>query len=175
MGATRTAVPGTIDDVEPDPLLSRIVRGVVGGEFAGAVFALVTVWFTTSQGGEAKMPLLMMSTVASGSDSMATGTASVTIGVGVHLVLSALFGVIFALTAAKMRTNGTLLLSAGVYGLLVYVVNFRLLSPLFFPVFQDANQPFEVLVHLIYGQLLALLFLSRGVRAGEPRFAWRWE
>jgi predicted permease len=168
-----TAVPHVFEEVEPDPLLSRVVRGVVGGEFAGAVFALVTVWFTTSQGGEAKMPLLMMSTVASGSDSMAAGTASVATGVVVHLVLSALFGVLFALVLPKMRTNGTLLLSAGVYGLVVYLVNLRLLSPVFFPVFQDANQPFELLVHLIYGQLLALLFLSRGVRAGEPRFAWR--
>lgn len=173
MGAMATAVPHVFEEVEPDPLLSRVVRGVVGGEFAGAVFALVTVWFTTSQGGEAKMPLLMMSTVASGSDSMAAGTASVATGVVVHLVLSALFGVLFALVLPKMRTNGTLLLSAGVYGLVVYLVNLRLLSPVFFPVFQDANQPFELLVHLIYGQLLALLFLSRGVRAGEPRFAWR--
>jgi hypothetical protein len=60
-----------------------------------------------------------------------------------------------------------------VYGLIVYVVNFRLLSPLFFSAFQDANQPFEVLIHLVYGQVLAVIFLSRGVRAGERRFDWR--
>ena len=77
------------------------------------------------------------------------------------------------LAVAKMGTNATLLLSAGVYGLIVYVVNFRLLSPLFFSAFQDANQPFEVLIHLVYGQVLAVIFLSRGVRAGERRFDWR--
>lgn len=74
------------------------------------------------------------------------GSASVALGVGVHLTLSALFGVIFSL---------------------------QVLSPLFFPALQDANQPFEVLVHLVYGQALAVIFLSRGVRAAERRFEWR--
>ena len=63
----------TSGDPEPDMLLARVVRGVAGGVFAGAVFALVTVWFSTSQGGSADMPLLMMSTVATGSDSIASG------------------------------------------------------------------------------------------------------
>ncbi|MCU0270051.1 MAG: hypothetical protein MUF83_15585 [Acidimicrobiales bacterium] len=167
------AEPVVFDEVEPDSVLSRVVRGVLGGEIAGAVFALVTVWFTTSLDMGRDMALLMMSTVASGRDSIADGTGSVAVGVGVHLFLSALFGVIFSMFVPKMRTNGTLLLSAGAYGLVVYLVNFRLLSPAFFPVFQDANQPFEVLVHLLYGQILAVVFLSRGVRAREPRFDWR--
>lgn len=171
--ATAMVEPKVPDEVEPDPMLSRVVRGVVGGEVAGAVFALVTVWFTTSLDMGRDMALLMMSTVASGQSSIDDGSASVAVGVGVHLFLSALFGVIFSLAVPKMRTNGTLLLSAGVFGLIVYLVNFRLLSPLFFPVFQDANQPFEVLVHLVYGQVLAVIFLSRGVRAGERRFDWR--
>ncbi len=167
------AEPVVFDDVEPDSVMSRVVRGVVGGEIAGAVFALGTVWFTTSLDMGRDMALLMMSTVASGRTSIDDGTASVAMGVGVHLFLSALFGVIFSLAVPKMRTNGTLLLSAGLYGLIVYVVNFRVLSPVFFPVFQDANQPFEVLIHLVYGQVLAVIFLSRGVRARERRFDWR--
>ncbi len=97
----------------------------------------------------------------------------VSIGVGVHLALSALFGVIFSQFVPRMRTNATLLLSAGVFGILVYVVNFRILSPLFFEAFQDANQPFMLLVHVLYGQILAVIFLSRGVRSGESRFDWR--
>jgi hypothetical protein len=156
-----------------DALITRIVRGVVGGELAGVAFALLTMWFAASLGGEAKMPLLMMSTIASGRDSMSSGTASVAAGVGVHLTLSALFGVLFALAVPRMRTNGTLLLSGLVWGLVVYVVDFRLLSPTLFPVFQDANQPFEVLVHMLYGVIVAALFLSRGVRGDERRFDWR--
>ena len=66
-----------------------------------------------------------------------------------HLGLSALFGVIFSLLVPRLRTNGSLLLAAGVYGLVVYLGNFRILSPWLFPVFQDADQPFEVLVHVL--------------------------
>lgn len=158
---------------EPDSRLSRIVRGVVGGEVAGALFAVMAMWYTTSVGDGRDAALLMISTVASGSDSVATGSAHVATGVGVHLVLSALFGVIFSQFVPRMRTNATLLLSAGVFGILVYVVNFRILSPLFFEAFQNANQPFMFLVHVLYGQILAVIFLSRGVRSGEPRFDWR--
>jgi hypothetical protein len=162
-----------VADPLEDALITRIVRGVVGGELAGAVFALLTMWFATSLGGEAKMPLLMMSTIATGRDAMASGSASVAVGVGVHLILSALFGVLFALLVPHMRTNATLLISGLGWGLVVYVVNFRLISPTVFPVFQDANQPFEVLVHLVYGLIVATLFLSRGIRANEPRFDWK--
>ena len=159
--------------VHADALITRVVRGVVGGELAGATFALVTMWFATSMGAEAKMPLLMMSTIAAGRDSMTSGTASIAAGVGVHLTLSALFGVLFALAVPRMRTNATVLLSGLAWGVVIYVVNFRLLSPALFPVFQDANQPFEILVHLLYGLIVASMFLSRGVRAGERRFDWK--
>ena len=36
-----------------------------------------------------------------------------------------------------------------------------------------SNQPFMLLVHIIYGQLLVVIFVSRGVRSREPRFLWR--
>ncbi len=174
MAVSVQSVP-TTELVEPleDALITRIVRGVVGGELAGAVFAMLTMWFATSLGNDAKMPLLMISTITAGRDSMTDGGASVAAGVGVHLALSALFGVLFALVVPRMRTNGTLLLSGLVWGLIVYAINFRLISPALFPVFQDANQPFEVLVHLVYGLIVASLFLSRGVRADEPRFDWK--
>ncbi len=174
MAATVQSVPTTeLGDPLEDALITRIVRGVVGGELAGAVFAMLTMWFATSLGSEAKMPLLMISTITAGRDAMTDGGASVAAGVGVHLALSALFGVLFALVVPRLRTNGTVLLSGLVWGLIVYAVNFRLISPALFPVFQDANQPFEVLVHLIYGLIVASLFLSRGVRADEPRFDWK--
>ena len=165
--------PARAGTIHTDTTLSRVVRGVVGGEAAGAVFALLTIWFTTSVDLAGNAALLMISTVATGRDSIGGGSGSVAVGVGVHLVLSAAFGVVFSLFVPRMRTNGTLLLAGGAYGLVVYAVNFRLLSPALFPAFQQANQPFEVLVHLVYGGLLAVGFVSRGVRAGEPRFDWR--
>lgn len=167
--------PSIGDDHEPEPdsELGRFVRGLVGGELGGTVFAVLTLWFTTSVDLGRDTALLMISTVATGQNSIEDGSASVAMGVLVHLMLSALYGVIFSFLVPRMRTNGTLLLSGGVYGLIIYLVNFRILSPVLFPAFQDANQPFEVLVHLVYGQVLAVLFLSRGVRSREARFDWR--
>jgi len=158
---------------EADSPLSRSVRGAVGGEIGGAVFAVFTLWFTTSLDSPGKAALLMISTVATGSGSIESGSANVATGVLVHLALSAAYGVIFAQFVDRMRTNATLLLTAGLYGLLIYAVNFQILSPLYFHAFQDANQPFMLLVHIIYGQLLVVIFVSRGVRSREPRFLWR--
>lgn len=170
---TTIAEPIRAEVVESDSTLARTVRGVAGGEIAGAVFALLTVWFTASLDEGRDAALLMISTIATGRNSVENGTASVAVGVLIHLALSASYGVIFSRFVPRMHTNGTLLLCGGIYGLAVYVVNFRILSPLLFPAFQHANQPFEVLVHLVYGQVLALIFLSRGVRSAEPRIDWQ--
>lgn len=158
---------------EPDSQLSRTVRGAVAGDVGGAVFAIFVIWFTTTLDAPGKAALLMISTVATGSGSVADGTANVAVGVLVHLALSAAYGMIFAQFVPRMRTNATLLVSAGLYGILIYAINFQILSPLYFHAFQDANQPFMWLVHVIYGQLLAVIFMSRGVRSREPRFLWR--
>ena len=151
-----------------EALGTRLVRGVVGGLLSGAVFVAVTMWFAASVGDPAKGPLLMMSTIVKGSGAMENGTASVGAGVAVHLVLSALFGAAFALVAPKLRTNGTTALAGTLYGAVLYLVNFELVAPVAFPVFEMANQPFELLAHVVFGTLLSVAFFSSGVRRHEP-------
>jgi hypothetical protein len=158
---------------EPDALAARLVRGVVGGELAGMAFAVVTMWFSVSQGKDAKAPLLMMSTLSPGHGSLLNVASGVAAGVLVNLALSALFGAVFALAVPRMRTNGTLLIAGAGYGALLFVIDLRVLAPLFFPAFRDANAAFELLVHLLFGAVLTVTFLSRGVRSGEARFEWR--
>lgn len=152
-------------------LAGRVARGVVGGVVAGALFIAVTMWFADSTGGEAKGPLMMISTIVLGKTAMADGTASVGIGAIVHFALSALFGALFALVAPRFRTNGTLLIAGTAYGALLYVVNFLIFARTLFPVLKMANQPFEVVVHLVFGTLLAMAFLSSDSRRGEPVIA----
>jgi hypothetical protein len=95
-----------------EPLVGRLLRGAVGGVLAGVVFAGVTMWFAHSTGGNADMPLAMMATIVQGDAAMAAGTASPTVGVLVHLALSALFGAVFALAVPRLRTNGTVAVAA---------------------------------------------------------------
>jgi uncharacterized membrane protein YagU involved in acid resistance len=154
-----------------EPLVRRLLRGAVGGVLAGAVFAGVTMWFAHSTGGKADMPLAMMATIVQGDAAMAAGTANPTVGVLVHLALSALFGAVFALAVPRLRTNGTVAVAGTAYGLLLYVVNFLVLTPLLFTTFKAANQPFEVFAHMVFGTLLSFAFFGSGARRGERALA----
>lgn len=155
------------------PLAGRLLRGAIGGVVAGMVFAGVTMWFAQSTGESAVMPLHMISTVVQGDEALQAGTTNPALGAALHVLLSALFGIVFALAAPRFRTNGTVAIAGTLYGLLLYVVNFVILAPLAFSVFQGANQPFEVLAHLVFGTLLSFAFFGSGVRRGEPVFALR--
>lgn len=133
---------------------------------AGAAFLAATMWFATSVGDPAKGPLLMISTIVKGSDAMMTGRASVGAGLAVHVALSALFGAVFALLASPLKTNGALALAGTLYGAALYVLNFKILSGAF-PVFEMANQPFELVVHVVFGTLLALTLFSLPSPSGD--------
>ncbi len=154
-----------------EPVAARLLRGATGGVLAGLVFAGVTMWFAQSTGGKLDMPLRMISTIVKGDAAMAAGTTSVALGALVHVVLSALFGMVFALAVPLFRTNGTAALAGTLYGLLLYIVNFLVLSPLVFTTFRGANQPFEVFAHVVFGTLLSFAFFGSGARRGEPVLA----
>jgi len=166
MASTATAT-GTTDET----VGSRILRGAIGGGAAGAVFILVTMWFADSVGDPSNGPLMMISTIVKGEAAMANGTADPTLGWIVHGVLSILFGIAFAFVTPMFRTNGTVALVGIVYGALLYVVNFLVIAPIAFPIFQMANQPFELAIHIVFGALLALAFFGSGVRSSEPVLA----
>jgi hypothetical protein len=106
---------------------------------AGVVFAGVTMWFAHSTGGKADMPLAMMATIVQGDAAMAAGTANPTVGVLVHLALSALFGAVLALAVPRLRTSGTVAVAGTAYGLLLYVVNFLVLTPRLFTTFKGGQ------------------------------------
>lgn len=133
---------------------SAVARGAVGGVVAGAVFAAVTMWFTSSQGMGSTMPLQMIAAMVQGQGALEGGTASPLIGALVHMVLSAGFGALFGLVAARL-TDPLVAVSGLVFGVLLYVVNFLVVAPLLFPWMQNANQPFELAIHIVFGALVA--------------------
>lgn len=145
---------------------TTLAQGAVGGLVAGAAFLVANMWFATSVGNPAKGPILMMSTILKGDEAMMTGAASVGVGLLVHAGLSALFGVAFALLAARIRTNGGRAAAGTLFGAGLYVLNFKVLSPLFFTTFEMANQPFELAVHIVFGTLLGIALFSTPRRVG---------
>jgi hypothetical protein len=147
--------------------IAELVRGAVGGLVAGMMFAGVTMWFMTSIGKPADTPLLMISTLVKGDGAMMNGTAGVPVGLVLHMVLSMAFGMVFALFTARVRTNGLLAVAGLAYGGLLYVLNFQVLARAAVHTFSMANQPFELVVHLVFGVLLALALYNSGARSGE--------
>ena len=144
-----------------------MTHGVVGGIVAGGVFLALNMWFATSVGDPAKGPLLMMSTIVRGDEAIMAGSVSVGVGLAVHLVLSAAYGVAFAALASHVWSAGAIAGAGVVYGAALYLLNFKLFSPALFTTFEMANQPFEFVAHVVFGSLLALAFLAPGVSLGR--------
>lgn len=154
-----------------EALSERVVRSVVGGIVAGGVFLAVTMWFASSLGDPANGPLMMISTMIQGEDAMEAGTASPGVGLAIHAILSVFFALVFSALASRLRTNGTVALAGIAYGALLYVVNFLIIARLSFPIFEMANQPFELAIHIVFGALVAIAFFSSGIRRNEPALA----
>jgi hypothetical protein len=147
----------------------RLLRGAIGGFVAGLPFIFITMWWASTQPeGSPKGPLNLISTLVLGKSALMTGEVSPWLGFAVHAVLSLAFGMLFALAVPALRSNGTVALAGGIYGALLYLVNFQLLGRIFFDQFlKGPNQPFELVIHVVFGHLLALAFYSSGIRSGE--------
>ena len=166
-----TAVHAGGRGASPEPMGRRLLRGAVAGIVAGIPFAVITMWFASTTGGGWLAPLKLISTIVLGADALEAGTAQPWVGVAVHMVISALMGMAFALIAPALRTNGTVALVGTLYGALIYVVNFLIVANTVLPQFQMPNQPFELVMHIVFGTLLSFFFYSSGVRSAEPFFA----
>nr|MBA3408718.1 hypothetical protein [Solirubrobacterales bacterium] len=51
------------DNAQLERFESRLVRGALGGAFAGLLFLLANMWFADSQGMPAVAPMLDISTI----------------------------------------------------------------------------------------------------------------
>lgn len=158
----------TTPDRSAEPLGPRLLRGAIGGLVFGTVFIVLNMWFTASVGNPALAPFKLISTIVLGAGAIQAGSASVPVGLAVHAVLSILFGAIFALFVPLFRTNGTVALAGGIYGMALFAVNFLIVAQTWLTQFQGPNLPVEFMAHAIFGHLLALAFYSSGARSGEP-------
>jgi uncharacterized membrane protein YagU involved in acid resistance len=150
---------------------SLLTRGAIGGIVAGMVFAVANMWFASSNGMPAIMPLKTIASIVQGAPAAMDGSASPLIGVLVHIVLSIAFGIGLALVARALPAPGPIAVAALVYGAALYVVNFLILAPLFFEAFTMANQPFEAVAHVVYAAVVLpfLLHFERADVGGARR------
>lgn len=140
--------------------------GALSGFLAGVVFIVLNSWFASTVGKPALGPLKTIATLIEGPP---PPQATVWIGVVVHVVLSVLFGLVFAAAVAPMRvgSGGSVAWAGLLFGGIIYVADFQILARFIqqFSAFQMTNQPFELTVHLLFGAVLAALLLIGPGRA----------
>lgn len=142
-----------------------VLRGSVAGLFAGLFFILANMLFATAHGKPAIAPFLSISTIFYRSKMPMMTPEAVVAGLTLHLFMSMVFGIVFALAVLPfLRNTAALLVGSLVFGLLLYVVNFQILGRLFFPFFlnpKGPNQGFELWIHPVaYGLFLVPFFLG---------------
>lgn len=125
--------------IQRRPIGRLALHGIVGGLIAGIIFAMFEMVVAALLEGRMKAlwnPLRMIAAMALGEEAMAPSyslaKAAVT-GMVVHMMLSAAFGLAFALLVVAVpvltRSVATLVAAATAYGLLLRLVNFYVIAP----------------------------------------------
>lgn len=167
---------------ETDPnsgseLDSYLGIGMVLGLVAGAVFIVFETLAAGILGPGFLGPLQMIGAILLGPGALqelATPAPVVGVGLVIHFLLSTIYGGTFAAIAWFVRPvvhNRWLIVGAAtLFGLLLWVVNFYVISPVVFPWFGMANPVVQFLAHtLFYGAALGLLFAWWPAAVGDRR------
>jgi uncharacterized membrane protein YagU involved in acid resistance len=140
---------------------TRILHGTYGGLAGGLIF------------GGMMATMGMLPTIAK-----MAGSSSPAVGFGVHLVISAIIGVIFAvLIGDRLRTVGSLVAAGLVYGLAWWFLGPLTLMPLMMGMgvmwtgaAMSAAMP-SLVGHLVYGGILGVVYAWLERPVGVPRRA----
>jgi hypothetical protein len=148
-------------------------EGIGAGLIAGVIFAVMQVVGAAVMGHPPLMPFRMFASVVLGRDAMSStppGTAFV-VGAIAHLVLSAIFGLIYAAINSRFSTEtqtqwgrqaGLGLLA----GVVLWFVNFQILGRLLYPWFLASPQPAQLVMHAVFfGLPLGLMYAGAKRRA----------
>jgi hypothetical protein len=154
-----------------------IKHGLIGGIVAGVAFAMFEMVMAAIQmGGEAVfMPLRMIGAMLLGQQALDPGfslLAAGAAGLGVHLVLSMIYGVAVAAAAhyipALGATRIALLLWASAAGLGLWVVNFYIVAPIvgwtWFP--QETDPIVQAVAHTVFFGTVLGVYLNSVARRG---------
>ncbi len=140
---------------------------VVAGLIAGAVFMMLEMILVPMiMGGTPWAPPRMIAAIAMGPDVLpppATFDLGIVIvAMMVHFALSIVLALLFALLA-KGRPMGTTIMIGAVFGLVVYLVAFYVMTA-FFPWFAEARNWLSLLLHVIFGAVLGWVYAMRTAR-----------
>lgn len=144
---------------EPTGALGQdLLRGAVGGMVAGAVFMGLAAWFAAAAGDTPFDAFRLISTVVLGGEPAELGRGAILTGAAIHVGLSLLFGLVFALAAQFLRRRDALVSAGVAYGGTLYLVNLLAFGQASYPLFEVSNPAFDLAMHLLFGALLGASF-----------------
>lgn len=134
-------------------------KAAAWGLVAGIVMALVTMMITALMGmGLWALPAMIAALLLGSPATMGVTAGVIMIGLVIHMVLSMMFGVVYA--AIVNFFSHEFLLTGTLFGLLLWIVNFYVIG-LFVPGarMMAQNEPIwlAIMSHLIFGVTLGLL------------------
>ncbi|MBO0837923.1 MAG: hypothetical protein J2P28_20740 [Actinobacteria bacterium] len=138
--------------------------GIVAGVAAGVTMALFVMAMNVVYGDSFLDWLHYSAGIALGRSALPDSAPLFVVSVGlvVHLSLSALYGAIFSVAARYIKiVRRDLIVATAVFGLGLWIVNFYVFSPLLFPWFNDSPFIVQFIAHTIfYGIPLGVILLE---------------
>ncbi|QSQ21516.1 hypothetical protein JY651_41090 [Pyxidicoccus parkwayensis] len=144
-------------------------NGLLFGVAAGVVLALAEIVLAVSTGDSALRPVRMSAGVVLGprvfTPLVSTGTALLA-GIGVHVVLSAISGLLYSLLDAMLPPDGRgrweFQSAVGMlFGMFIWLVSFQFFARGYYPWFLDVPQFPQIVLHAVFlGLPLAMLFTA---------------
>lgn len=141
-------------------------EGLGFGIIAGVIFGVVEIIAAAMMDNPLLMPLQMFASIVMGQEAFAetAGGGTLLTGIIVHLVLSAIFGVVYGVVnaqfgAATQTSWGRQIGVGAAFGFALWLVNFQIIARLFYPWFLGTPQFLQMMMHvLFFGLPLALMY-----------------
>lgn len=150
---------------------SVVTTGIVAGIVAGIVFAMFEMIVAAIQGMGFFAPLRMIAAIVLGEGTLEPSsslTSAVVAGLIVHMMLSAVYGLVMALVVRAwtlLQQPLWLVVGATIYGFVLWILNFFVIAPVAFPWFGMADDLVQFVAHtFFFGTVLGALLAWRIAR-----------
>jgi hypothetical protein len=148
-----------------------VTTGLVAGIVAGIVFAMFEMLVAAIQGMGFFAPLRTIAAIVLGEGTLEPSsslTSAVVVGLIVHMMLSAVYGLVLALVVwawTLLQQPLWSVVGATIYGFALWIVNFFAIAPVAFPWFGMADDLVQFVAHpFFFGTVLGALLAWRIAR-----------
>jgi hypothetical protein len=148
-----------------------IKEGLGFGIVAGVVFGVVEMAGAAMMGDSPLMPLRMFASVVLGEPALTSPDIGTVVGIGTvaHLVLSAIFGLVYGLFAANTSLEtqtgwGRQAVLGLLFGVVLWFANFQIIARVLYPWFLQAPQFLQMAMHAMFFGLPLSLMYARAER-----------